>query len=76
MIHVTQHALNRFKERIRPASDEEAREAILSHITVLNIALAFGAPCVRCGDGMRIVLKGGAVTTVFGPDMRLGRLAA
>lgn len=76
MIHVTDHALRRFQERIRPVSKEEAREAILSHITALNIALAFGAPCVRCGDGMRIVLKGEAVTTVFGPDMRLGRMAA
>jgi hypothetical protein len=76
MIRVTQHALDRYRERIAPVSEEEARDAILAHITVINIALAFGAPCVRCGDGMRLLMKDGAITTVLAPEMRLGRVAA
>lgn len=57
MLRVTAHALQRYRERVAPVSEEEALAAILSHITMINIALAFGAPCVRCPNGMRIMLR-------------------
>lgn len=75
MIHVTAHAVQRYQERIAPVSREEAMAAILSHGRALETAARFGAPCVRCGDGMRIVLADGHVTTVLAPEMRLGRAA-
>lgn len=75
MIHVTQHALDRYQERVAPCGMTEARRRILAHINALEIANDFGAPCVRNGDGIGFVVKDGAVTTILGRNMRLGPVA-
>ena len=75
MIVISDHALRRFNERIAAVGNGEARRRILEHRAMILTAIEFGAPCVKCADGMRIMVKGSTVTTVFGPDMRLGRAA-
>jgi hypothetical protein len=72
MIHVTDHAVRRFQERIAAVGIGEARRRILSYLPMLEIAHDFGAPVVRTGDGMGLVLKHGAVVTVLAPGMRIG----
>jgi hypothetical protein len=72
MIHITDHAIRRFQERIASVGIGEARRRILAHEAALVRACAFGAPCVRTGEGMGLVLQGGAVVTVLSPGMRMG----
>lgn len=74
MIHVTRHAKERYQERVAHVSLEEAEQAILRHETVLDIANRFGARCVRNGDGVGFLVKGGAVVSVLAPNMPLGPL--
>jgi hypothetical protein len=77
MIHITRHAIARYQERVAPCSSTEVRERILTHASALAVAIAFGAPVVRCADGVRFVLDKGSVVTVLGPGMRSNaRLAA
>ena len=64
MITVTHHAIDRFIERVRHCSFEDARNAILSHERAIEAAIAFGAEVVRCADGSRLVLQGSSVVTV------------
>lgn len=65
MIHVTQHACERWIERVDPlASIETARLAILAHEPMLNAAVNFGCHQVNLGCGARLLLKGHTVTTV------------
>jgi hypothetical protein len=72
MIHVTEHAIRRYIERIAPVGMGEAKRRILAHLPALERAAAFGAPCVRNGNGVGFLLKGNSVTTVLSPDMPLG----
>lgn len=74
VIHVTDHAVCRFNERIAPVGDVEARARILEHMPTLEIAADFGAPCVRTGDGVGLVVSGYAVVTVLSPRQRMGPL--
>jgi len=73
VIQVTLHAIQRFQERIAAVDAAEARRRILQHEPAMLVAVRFGARCVRCPDGMRLILQDGFVTTVFGREMRLGR---
>lgn len=75
MIHVTKHAVARYQERVAPVDAGEVRRRILQHEPTLQIAIAFGAPVVRNGDGVGFVLHNGVVATVLGPGMRLGPVA-
>lgn len=72
MIQITAHAIARYIERIEPVSKAEARRRIVLHFPAFEVALRFGAPCVRNGNGVGFVLKGRAVTTVFSDGMNLG----
>lgn len=67
MIHVTMHSCERFIERVRPCTMDEAREAILAHARAIEAAAAFGCEVVRCGSGERLVLDGTRVLTVYAP---------
>lgn len=72
-IHVTQHAVERFQERVSNIPDADARAA-LSCPAVL-MAAEIGAPYVKLGTGQRIVLEGSRVVTVLpkdNPRWRLG----
>lgn len=67
---VTAHACERFCERVRPCSFDEARDAVLSHARAIEKAIAFGCEVVRLGDGCRIILQGDRVVTVLRRDQR------
>lgn len=72
MIHVSAHAVARYRERVCDCSKAEAKRRILLHTPAIEKALAFGAHCVLTGDGIRLVLSERTVSTVFGRGMRLG----
>lgn len=64
-IHITQHAKDRWRERIDPAaSDAEAEAAIRAHTAAVNRAIAFGAERLKLPDGTRLHIKGVSVVTV------------
>jgi hypothetical protein len=71
-VKITRHAIERYQERIANIPDAEVCARILDHLAVLEIADRFGAPVVKLANGVRFMVKGGAVTTVLSPDMRLG----
>jgi hypothetical protein len=64
MIHVTDHAMRRFAERVTPCSLEEAKAAILSHSRALETAVQFDCQVVKLGDGSKLILQGNRVVTV------------
>lgn len=63
---ITDHAVQRFQERVRPCSDHEARTALST--PAVQAAALFGAQFVRLATGHRIALKGHVVMTVLPPD--------
>jgi hypothetical protein len=67
VIHVTDHACQRFIERCRACTLEEAKSEILSHAKAIEAAAAFACEIVRLGDGARLVLDGTRVLTVYAP---------
>lgn len=62
-IHVTNHSIIRYQERVSPVSIDEARRILSSEM--IARACAFGARFVRLGTGQRIVLEGYSVVTVL-----------
>lgn len=67
MIRITRHAVQRFQERVRPASDDEARAALST--AAVEKAVEIGAPFVKLSTGQRIVIDHGAVVTVLPKDI-------
>lgn len=65
MIKVTRHAVERYVQRVRPCSIEEARADIISHERAIEVAARFCCEVVRLGDGSRLVLNGTTVLTVY-----------
>jgi hypothetical protein len=65
MIHVSNHACERFIERVEACTFEEARAAIMAHEKAIEAAAKFGCEVVRCGRGERLVLSGNRVVTVY-----------
>ncbi|AOR77208.1 hypothetical protein [Novosphingobium resinovorum] len=63
MIRVSAHALDRYRERVRMVSYEEARAALSTPL--IEAAAAFGARYVRLGTGHRILINAGVVVTVM-----------
>lgn len=63
---VTDHAVQRFQQRVRPCTDQEARNALST--PAVQAAALFGAQFVRLATGHRIALKGHVVMTVLPPD--------
>lgn len=62
-IHITQHAIDRYRERVADVSEDQARET-MSCAFVQNAA-DFGAPYVRLGTGQRLVIANHSVVTVL-----------
>lgn len=69
MIRVSEHAIDRWIERAGECSRDEAREAILAHSPVLEVAAKFGCSMVRIDGRLRIVLRGRTVVTITPPEM-------
>lgn len=57
-VHVTEHAIDRYIERIAPVDRECARSTIASAERTIELAAAFGAHTVRMGNGAKLVLRG------------------
>lgn len=62
-LHITNHAILRYQERVAPVSMEQAR-AILGS-AMIQAAAAFGARFVRLAGNQRVVIKDGSVVTVL-----------
>ncbi|RSV15649.1 hypothetical protein CA235_07285 [Sphingomonas sp. ABOLF] len=64
--HITTHAAVRWCERIdNRATLIQAVSAIRQHMPAIERALAFGAPVVRLSNGAKLLLRDGAVITVY-----------
>lgn len=72
-LHITEHAIERYQERVANVSEADARIALSS--PAVTTAADFGAPYVKLGTGQRIVIEGGRVITVLPSDMTIGRMA-
>lgn len=57
-VHVTEHAIDRYCERIANVPREQARAAMLASERAILFAAAFGAHTVRIGCGAKLVLRG------------------
>jgi hypothetical protein len=68
-IIVTHHAATRYCERIDPTlTIAGAEAAIRTHARAIGVAASFGCPCIKTGDGVRLLLKGRVVATVLTAD--------
>lgn len=61
-IHVSAHAVSRYRERVEPVSADEARARLSTPF--IEIAASFGATEVILGTGHHAVLQGHTVVTV------------
>lgn len=68
MIHVTGHAIQRYRERVANVPDDEVRARL--SIPAVEFAVKFGAPFVRLPTGQRVVIEGGAIVTVLPKEHR------
>jgi hypothetical protein len=73
VIHVTNHAVLRFQERVEFVSIEEVRERLNS--PVIQQAAEFGAPYVRLPGGQCVLLQGHTVITILPADYRRGKMS-
>ena len=68
MAWVTQHAAERYVERVDPAlTIGQAKAQIMKSAKVIDTAAAFGASCVVLGNGARLMLQGDVVATIKVP---------
>lgn len=65
-LYVSRHAIQRYQERVRACSEQEARQALST--TTVELAARIGARFVRLATGHRIALEGTTVTTVIPAD--------
>ena len=63
MIHVTAHAIQRYRERVADVTEDAARTVLSG--PVFQIAVQIGAGIVRLGTGHRAVIDDGCVITVL-----------
>lgn len=66
MIQVTNHAVQRYQERVEHLPARSIRALIRTHACAIETAAGFGCDTVICGDGTRLKLKGRVVATVIG----------
>lgn len=71
MIHITNHAIERWQERVENIPGEAVRYRIEQHLPAIVAAARFGAPSVKLGNGVRLILDGRSVVTVLGRGMRV-----
>lgn len=60
---ITTHALQRYAERVRPCTEDEARAALSCRGIIA--AIEFGAGLVKLGTGQRVIIRGQTVVTVI-----------
>jgi hypothetical protein len=80
MIHVTEHAIDRYCERFAPVGREIARRRITSSAGSSKPRQAFGAHTVRIGNGAKLVIRGSSpvrvITVLDRRQIKRGRLSA
>lgn len=57
-VHVTEHAIDRYCERIANVPRDQVRVMILEHGRAIEAASRFGAHTVRLGNGCKLVITG------------------
>lgn len=62
-IHVTAHAIERYRERVANVPEAQARAMLASN--AVRTAIAFVCEYVRLGTGQRIVIENGCIVTVL-----------
>lgn len=71
MIFVTQHAAERWVERVAPHfTIDQAKAEIRTHTAMIIVAANFGATTIKLGCGARLILEERNVVTVIGRDQR------
>lgn len=65
-LHVSSHAISRYRERVAPVDQSTAVAALRS--PVITLAARIGAPLVRLPGGQRVVIEDGVVVTVLPKD--------
>ncbi len=65
-LHVTAHAISRFRERVARVSEAEARAALTSR--TICLAADQHAPFVKLGTGQHVVIEDHRVITVLPAD--------
>jgi hypothetical protein len=63
MIHITRHAIERYRERVEPVDEGTALARLRS--PVISKAVAFGCGSVKLPGGQRVVIEDGCVVTVL-----------
>jgi hypothetical protein len=63
-VHVTEHAVDRYIERVAAVGRQQARTTIQSAERAIAAAVAIGAHTVRLGNGAKLVLRGSAPVRV------------
>lgn len=71
-INITQHAIERYQQRVEPVAPEIARVRIMAHKEAIRRAAAFGAPLVKVGR-LQLKIEGLSVVTVFYENRRSPR---
>lgn len=68
-VRITDHAVQRYQERYKDCTADEAREAMLTPTVILAAALTGdGQSYVRIASGHRLVIKGNAVVSFLPAD--------
>lgn len=65
-ITVTNHAVERYSQRVEPVGPEIARERLSS--PTIQLASEIGCGSVKLGSGHRVLIKNGSVLTVYKPQ--------
>lgn len=66
MIRITDHAVQRYAERVEPCSLADARTRIMAAARGIEAAARIHCEVVRLGNGARLVLERSTVVTVYG----------
>lgn len=69
---ITDHACQRYAERVRPCTQDEARTAMSS--AFIQTAIAFGARIIRLGGGQRLIIRNKVIVTVVPADRSRAQL--
>ena len=65
-VHVTEHAVDRWCERVENAPRDRVRATIEAAAPAIAFAAEHGARVVKMGCGARLILEGARVVTVLG----------
>tara|TARA_R110000772_G_scaffold89304_2_gene185141 strand:+ start:21695 stop:21970 length:276 start_codon:yes stop_codon:yes gene_type:complete len=73
MIAVSNHAVERYIERVAAVSHAKALAAMQT--PTIRLAASIGAPFVKLGSGHVVVIEGGAVVTILPKDHNVAGLS-